>query len=267
MINDFNIPREISPASKLHLFFFHKTTSKFGLIFVTISVTLIFFFYTYIDFSQFYLNANSSKTKGVLIDIIPTSFKEGSDRIFKFNFYYQAGTKAKTYTVTSYGKNHALLSNTDFLIAYKPGDTVSVVYSDTYPEIAIMEGMYYKPVPFFIFILMIIPLLLGLILLLIQIPNYKKTLRLIREGVVGEALFISMTHTNIKINNKRVMKLLFRFKTKSGEHEFTHNTNNPEPYFNHQLNHPILYDPENPKSVILIRTLPHTIRKLILGQG
>jgi hypothetical protein len=267
MMNDFHLPREISLASKLHLFFFYKTISIVGLFFLIVSVTLVLFFFPYIDFSQFYLNENSPKTKGILTDIIPTSIKEGTERVFKFNFYYRAGQDSKTYTLTSYGRNPVYFTQSGLKSQYKSGDTVRVVYSYTRPEIAKIEGMYYKPAPFFLLILMLIPVLIGIILLLSQIPNYIKTLRLIREGEIGEALFISMTHTNVKINNRRVMKLLFRYKTKAGEHEFTYKTNHPEPYRNPQLKHPILYDPENPKRAILIRELPKSIRNIILDKN
>lgn len=263
-MHDFNLPRKISLGSKLHLFFFHKTISIVGLIFLIISVMIIFFFYPYIDFSQFYLNENSPKSKGIITDIIPTSIKEGTVRIYKYKFYYQPTHSPINFTLSSYGKNNTLLSKSGISTSRQPGDTVTVIYSDEHPEVAKIEGMDYKPAPFFILILMMIPLLIGLILLLSQIPNYKKTLRLIREGVIGEAIFISMTSTNIKINDKRVMKLLFRFKTITGEYEFTYKTNHPEAFRTSGIKHPILYDPENPNCAILVQALPRKIRDSIL---
>jgi hypothetical protein len=265
-MNHFGIPREISWSHKFQLFFFHNTRGIIGLIFILISGLLILFFFPYIDFSDFYINENSPKAKGIIIDIVPTSIKEGTERIYKYYFYYVPNESSKTYTVISYGKNPARQKYSGLIPAFKQGDTVDVIYSEEHREIAKIKDMDFKPAPLFLLIFMLVPLTIGIILLLSQIPGYQKTLQLIREGVIGEALFISMSYTNIKINGSRVMKLLFRYKTKAGEYEFTYRTNHPEPYRNPQLKHPILYDPENPNKAILIWSLPKKIRELIIGQ-
>lgn len=255
--------REISLPLKLQLFFFHKTISIVGLIFILISGLLIILFLSQIDFSRFYIDEKSPKAKAIITNIIPTSIKEGSQRIYKYNFYYQPDQSKTTYSLSSYGINpHSPFASSNEL-NLKPGDTVNVIYSEIHPEIAKIEGMDYKPAPFFLLIIMLIPLMVGLILLLIQVPDYLKTLRLVRQGIKGEALFISMNRTNVKINGRRVMKLLFRYKTKTGEHEFYYKTNHPEPYRTTQIKFPILYDPDKSGHAILIQELPGKIRKLI----
>jgi hypothetical protein len=260
---DFGENREISLPLKLQLFFFHKTISIIGLIFCLISGILILFFLKELDFSTFYLDEKSPKAKGIITEIIPTSIKEGSQRVYKFNFCYQPSQSKTTYSLSSYGINPHSPFAENKESDLKPGDTVIVIYSALHPEIAKIEGMDYKPAPFFLLIIMLIPFIAGLILLLFQIPDYLKTLHLIRKGVRGEAFFISMNRTNVKINGRRVMRLLFRYHTKKGEHEFYYKTNHPEPYRTSQIKFPILYDPEIPGSALLIQELPKKIRTII----
>ena len=87
----------------------------------------------------------------------------------------------------------------------------------------------------------------------------RSTLRLLREGRVAEATFVSQQPTNTTINGRVVQELTFEYSTPDrGRHTFTSSTTDPDE-LRDERRETILYLPEEPDTATAVDQLPKAV--------
>jgi hypothetical protein len=87
----------------------------------------------------------------------------------------------------------------------------------------------------------------------------RRTLRLLREGCVAEATFVSQQPTNTTINGRVVQELTFEYVTPDrGRRTFTSTTTNPDE-LRDDRRETILYLPEEPDTATAVDALPAAV--------
>ena len=87
----------------------------------------------------------------------------------------------------------------------------------------------------------------------------RRTLRLLREGRVAEATFVSEQPTNVTINERVVQELTFEYVTPDGRlRTFTHNTTDPGEVRD-ERRETILYMPDEPDTATAVDALPKAV--------
>lgn len=87
----------------------------------------------------------------------------------------------------------------------------------------------------------------------------RRTLRLLREGRVAQATFVSQQPTNVTINERVVQELTFEYVTPEGRRRtFTHNTTDPGEVRD-ERRETILYMPDEPDTATAVDALPKAV--------
>jgi hypothetical protein len=140
---------------------------------------------------------------------------------------------------------------------------VEVEYLPDDPATSRIKGWRRKPNGMGAIFVVLFPAV-GLALALLGIVKGLRRARLLRVGRPAFGRLVDKQPTNVKINNRPVMKLVFEFKDEKGAtHRAEARSHVPEK-LEDDADEPLVYDPANPSQAQLLDELPGTVR---IGAG
>lgn len=190
-------------------------------------------------------------SKGVIVAKQATNSSENKHKIYKYTYQYNLDGRA--YSGDSFSTSQE--TNT--------GDTVKIRYIAKKPELSRIEGMRSAPFDIWVIPLAAIFPLIGLIFIILSMRRALKNIHLVQNGILTYGKVIRTEATKSTVNNKRIYKVFFQFKSHDGNlHEAfnkTHQTYN----LGDEEKEPLVYDAQNPSKAILLDTLPVKIRAIV----
>lgn len=100
---------------------------------------------------------------------------------------------------------------------------------------------------------------IGVALVGIALRSGRKTLRLLAQGQIAQAQFVSEEETNIKINGRPVLGLNFQFTASDGQQHSIHHSTSTPGALRDERRETVLYDPETPDDALLVDQLPDAV--------
>jgi hypothetical protein len=139
---------------------------------------------------------------------------------------------------------------------YVPEGTVVVVeYRDSNPETSRIQGMRATSVGLAIAFALAIPLI-GLALVRAALRKGFRARRLLSEGHLARAAFVSEEETGARVNEKPVRRLTFEFAAESGGTYRVVATTHETHRLRDEETERVVYDPRYPSDAVLIDDLP-----------
>jgi len=248
-------PQRSIPLPVLVRVLFGGMVSQMGWLFLGFGLIFVWVFAIHVDFSGLLRPITRQvETRGQVIAIEDTHLSEGGDDdtsgtpIIRIAYAF-AGPGGRRLEGASYSLG------TDVQL----GDLVRVEYAAANPENSHILGMRQAPLPPAGLFVVVFPLI-GLIMVVYSLMEGIKGIRLLRGGVLAQATLISAEPTSMSVNNRPVFRLTFDFTDTDGSlHEVTSRTTQPE-LLQDQKTEPVLYDPRNPDSAVLLDSLPGSPR-------
>lgn len=238
--------RDVPPGIRFKIIFENFYTS-FGLIFLIISSIFIIVFSSFIKFDS--LTQNSPVIEGIVTDINVTSTSINDRRVYAFHYEYKLPDGSI--------RNGKSFSED---IYYEVGAPVKVLYSEKDPGVSHIEGMRAGEFSGWILFIMIPFLLVGAGFFIYGLRKARKDIYLLRVGEVAYATLLRKEATSMKINNRTVYKIYFRFTAADGSTYETacksHKTNLLEDEEKEKL----VYDPNAPEQALLLDSLPKRLK-------
>lgn len=212
------------PLTYVGLFVF-----AFGFIFVLI-------FLPNSDFQSIRFNENSPIIDGNITKIESTNASENKKKIYAYHYICSLGD----------GISYRTKVNAEV------GDLVAVEHVLSNPKIHRIKGMRNKPFSMLVtFFVMIFPLI-GVLLAIGGIYKGIKAAYILGYGDIGYGKYLGAEATNTTINNRRVYRMFFEFKTKDGQtHSAIATTNLPRKLTDEQTEQ-LLYLPDKPEQNFLL---------------
>ncbi len=139
------------------------------------------------------------------------------------------------------------------------GEQVTVLHPPGAPDKARIEGQQGKPFHGLLILVWLAPLVIGLILAILAWRALRR-IRLLRDGMMTDATCTSCEPTNSSVNDARIERFTFTFEDDRAEtHTFTLLTSMLAETAEGDTA-PVLYDPVNPRRLVLLDRLPTDIR-------
>lgn len=241
----FQRTRHIPLPLLIRMFFESDFLLLFGWIFFTIGSIIFCVFASLSDFSSLVLSKDSPQAQAVIFKIEYANAQENRARIYAYHYKFQVD--GKEYEGISYG----------FSSDYQEGDTATVVYvyksnKPTYSRIVNLRQKHFSP--FFLIFIAIFPLIGGSVLA-IAIPKVFTKIRILKEGVLGEALLVGMEPTNTTINKQRVMKMFFELMSAGKTYKTHLNTHQIHKFWDDKPQK-VLFLPQEPEKALIVSSLP-----------
>lgn len=239
----FQRTRHIPSPLLIRMFFESDFLLLFGWVFFTIGSIIFCVFASLSDFSSLILSKDSPQTQAVIYKKEYANTQENRVPIYEYHYKFQV--EGKEYTGISYG----------FSSNYQEGDTATVIYKrnkPTYSRIVNLRKKHF--LPFFLIFIAIFPLIGGLVLA-IAIPKVFTKIRILKEGVLGEASLVGMEPTNTTINKQRVMKMLFELVSGGKTYKIHLNTHQIHKFWDNKPQK-VLFLPQEPEKTLIISSLP-----------
>lgn len=100
---------------------------------------------------------------------------------------------------------------------------------------------------------------IGVALIGIALHSGRKTLRLLAQGQIAQAQFVSAEETNMKIDGRPVLGLNFEFSAGDGRRHGIHHSTSTPGELRDERRELALYDPEVPEDALLVDHLPDAV--------
>jgi hypothetical protein len=94
---------------------------------------------------------------------------------------------------------------------FATGTNVSITYRKDDPTKAAVTGTNVKPFPIWTLKVLWFPIL-GFVLLLKGVPRIARKIRVFRNGVFAEGVFVEEVTTNTSVNNRRIMAYQYAYE-------------------------------------------------------
>ncbi|MGL6225577.1 MAG: hypothetical protein ACRC10_03010 [Thermoguttaceae bacterium] len=187
--------------------------------------------------------------KGTVTHVVDTKVTANKVPVYQFQFQWVSGdNQAKTGTCYFRGEQ------------FKVGDEVEVEQSGDKYRIV---GSTLTTLGAFGFIFAVFPLVfpvVGLSFVLTGTVHGMKTMLLLTKGALGRARFLEMTDSGVRVNNRRLMKLHYRFAASDGQvYDAYAKAVNTKKLTDDPVEL-LLYDETNPKRSVLLDSLPGKIK-------
>jgi len=244
-LTDFNspTPRAVPLSVRLRVLF-GGFNNQFGWIFFGFGLIFVWAFTFNADIaSPFLFRMPTRSTIGIVESIQPTNASENEVPIYEVSYSYfdNLGRQQNGSSYTTGGSG--------------VGARVTVEYVTAFPGFSRIEGMRREIFSAWAAFPIIFPLV-GLGFLYAGIRYGLKANRLLTEGKIAFGKLISTEGTNTYINNQPVLKLTFSFKADDGDDwEASAKTHEPGDLRDEEQE-PLLYDPKDPSSAVLLDDLP-----------
>lgn len=244
-LTDFNspTPRAVPLSVRLRVLF-GGFNNQFGWIFFGLGLIFVWAFTFNADIaSPILFRMPTRSTIGIVESVQPTNASENDVPIYEVSYSYfdTLGRQQNGASYTTGGSG--------------VGARVAVEYVSAFPGFSRIEGMRREIFGAWAAFPIIFPLV-GLGFLFSGIRFGLKANRLLTDGKIAFGKLISTEGTNTYINNRPVLKLTFAFKAVDGDDwEATAKTHLPQDLRDEEQE-PLLYDPKNPSSAVLLDDLP-----------
>ncbi len=244
-LSNFNspAPRKVPFSVRLRVLF-GGFNNQIGWIFFGFGMIFVWIFALHADLASIFLfRLETRTTVGVVESVQSTNATENDVQVYEVKYIY-FDDLGKQYSDSSYTTGY-------------PGveARVNVEYVVALPSISRIEGMRRE-----IFgpgaVLAIIFPIVGLGFLTFGIRYGLKANRLLSQGRIAFGKLISTESTGASINNRPVIKMTFSFTAEDGlDWDVTAKTHEPED-LRDELEEPLLYDPNDPSTAVLLDDLP-----------
>ncbi|MGA2137976.1 MAG: DUF3592 domain-containing protein [Verrucomicrobiia bacterium] len=228
--------------------------NQMGWFFFGFGMLFVWLFLPNADLTSFYLfRGPLDHTQATVTANQKTHFTEGGSKhhsgtpIYRHDYTFTVN--GNRYDGVSYSTANSLQPDTRVTIEYPRGN----------PSISRIHGMRRAPVPPFVLLVLIFPLVGAGFLIPGLIQGWKGD-RLLANGKVAFGAFKSKERTNTSVNNKTVYKLIFEFTTDTGQTcQAVTRTYQPEQLEDGQQ-HEVVYDPLTPSYAVMVDSLPGSPR-------
>jgi hypothetical protein len=244
-LSDFNspAPRAVPLSVRLRVLF-GGFNNQFGWIFFGFGLIFVWVFALHADVASLFLfRFQTNSTQGIVETVQATNASEDDVQIYEVRYAYfdNLGRQQKGVSFTT---------GTPGL-----GTRVNVEYLSGVPSISRVEGMRRTLFgPWAVFPI-IFPMV-GLAFLYSGVKHGLKANRLLTQGRIAFGKLVSSESTNVRINDRPVIKLTFSFRANDGdEYEVMAKTHQPEDLRDEE-EEPLLYDEKDPSYAVLLDELP-----------
>jgi hypothetical protein len=160
------------------------------------------------------------------------------------NHYVFTGPDGKEYDGVSYAAGTRL----------EEGRSVKIEYAADNPAASRIEGMRHDTQGFPVFVV-IFPLA-GFVCIVAGAVRARKDYHLLVNGEVGVGKLKSKKRTNVFVNRRQVVNLVFQFTAKNGKSYFVSTKTNQPGKLQDQEYEGLLYDPRRPSRAVMVHSLP-----------
>ena len=230
----FDKSREVSTLLRLKILF---GGSIIQVLYGVFSFLMIFvlLFVANADFSDFTL-ANSPTTKGNITNITQTNSRINKRYVFAFDYTFLVNDK--------------IYKNKSFSTEKTSTNEVIIEYLAINPRNSRIKDMRQKTFPIYVALIGIFPIII-LLILFFGIKKNLKAISLMQTGELGYATLIRTETTNVRVNNRYVVRLFYEFEDKNGNKiVFSTKTHQPEKITD-ETREVLFYDVKNPKINVL----------------
>lgn len=226
-------PRRVALPVRCQLMF-GGFLSQFGWFFFAFGMIFFWGFAMNADIRLLGPNGGWKTAQGVVTAVESTNSSENKTRIFRIRYTFKPAKGGEIEGVSySLGASHLT------------GNAVTVEYASGNPVDSRILGQRQRMFSGFVLFVVIFPLI-GFIMLNIGFARGRKRIKVLSEGILGEAELVSKVATNTEINNQRVYKLTFEFDAIDGQtHQATASTHLPQK-LEDEAKELLFYDPLNP---------------------
>jgi len=190
------------------------------------------------------LRASAAKTDGRITATDSTGASEGKRPIYRVQYTYQVPAGPQ-------------LSGTSYVTGSAPGAgaELPVEYVPSWPSFSRMVGMrrgMFGPGAIFVVVFPAV----AAVIVGFALRSGRRTLRLLRDGRVAEASFVSEQPTNVRVNGRVVQELTFEYVGPDGlRRTFTQRTTEPGE-LKDERRETILFLPDEPDTATPVDALP-----------
>ena len=238
--------RVVPPGVKFKILFGSFYTT-FGLIFLIFSSIFIIVFSSFIKFDS--LSKNSPVTEGIVTGVDVTNTTVNDQRVYAFHYEYNL-PDGSTHSGKSFSED----------IYYEVGTPVKVLYSEKEPGVSRIEGMRAGELSPWLLFIMIPFLLVGAGFFIYGLRKARKDIYLLQVGEVAYGNLVGKEPTSMKINNRKVYKLYFRFTAADGNTYDTVCKSHITHLLEDEEKEKLVYDPNAPEQALLLDSLPKKLK-------
>ncbi|HSL90886.1 MAG TPA: DUF3592 domain-containing protein [Ignavibacteriaceae bacterium] len=239
--------KRVVPTRVKFKILFGNFYTTFGLIFLIFSSIFIIVFSSFIKFDS--LNKNSPVTEGIVTDVDVTKTTVNDQRVYAFHYEYKL-PDGSLHSGKSFCKD----------IYYDVGTPVKVLYSEKEPGVSRIEGMGAGELSPWLLFIMIPFLLVGAGFFIYGLRKARKDIYLLQVGEVAYGNLVGKEPTSMKINNRKVYKLYFRFTTADGNTYDTACKSHMTHLLEDEEKEKLVYDPNAPEQALLLDSLPKKLK-------
>lgn len=245
-------PRFVPVSLRLGLWF-GGFYNQFGWLFFGFGMIFYWVFAANADYESIYFFASDVETApGVVAATEKLSFKVNKRSVHRVDYRFTVGGVERS--GTSYTTDGGLGPKSKTTIEYPAGN----------PDVSRIRGAGSAPMPIWVLFVTIFPLV-GLIFMSVGFRRGRGAARLLADGMPAVGTRVREEATNVKINNRTVMKYFYEFPAADGNvYEATASTHLTETLAAAQQ--PLLYNPANPGDATLLAHLPYRPQVDELGQ-
>lgn len=252
-----NTPREIPSGAKFSMLFFNPGFFLgFVLIFIG-SGTFLIITQT-MNFKSYFVSESALvSTEGVVTNVsIASSGRKSNSKSWEVQFKFSD----KTETILE-GKCYS------FSDRFKEGDEVKVLYSESFPSVAKIEGTEFNKFGLWLIGVLLLFPLGGILTLIKHFAECKKNLNILANGILTKGKVVAKSATGGKVNKKQVYKITFEFtdaqKNIVRSYLDTHKTERLQD----EAEEPIVYLPSSPEKALMLDSLPESVRRFFEANG
>jgi|Deesub1362A_J573_1020465.scaffolds.fasta_scaffold00938_13 hypothetical protein len=248
-LTDYNAPgpRAVPLSLRIRVLF-GGFSNQFGWIFIGFGMIFVWVFALKADISSLALFLMPSReTPGQVRSAQDIGASENNAPVYEVHYVY----------VDHLGRQRSGVSYTAGGV--QPGSQVTVQYLTSAPEISRIKGMRRRPFSFWAVFPIIFPLI-GLGFVYSGIRHGLKANRLLARGRIAFGRLVSSVPTGARINERPVIRLTYIFKTPDGEEWEATATSHEVEDLTDEAQEPLLYDPDDPSTAVLLDDLPGTTR-------
>ncbi len=245
--NIFGNKREISLPLRLKILFGGSIIQVLYGVFAFLMIFVLVFARD-ADFSDFTL-ASSVNTKGNITNITQTNSRINKRYVFAFDYTFLVNDK--------------IYNNTSFSTDKSKTNEVIVEYLAKNPRNSRIMGMRQKTFPIYVALIVLFPISI-LFILFFGLKTNLKAIWLLKNGEIGYAKVLRTETTNVRVNNRQVIRIFYEFEDKKGKkHTFSFKSHEPEKITD-EAQEMLFYDANNPKRNILKDS---SVAKIVLKEN
>lgn len=223
---------------------FGEKTAFVGWMVLAIGLLFSGIFLSLSDFSNWRFKKNSPRAQAIITKIEFSNARENKKSILAY--HYEFDLQGIKQVGVSYG----------FGGEYKEGDEANVIFLEKKPEYSRIENLRKKPFGQITLFVLIFPLIGGL-LIFFSLPKALRKLKVLREGVLGEGVYLRTEPTNVRINRRVVMRLFFELQAGNKTYQVKTETHRRDLIDKLTDGTPqkLLYLPQNPEQVVFLNNI------------